>query len=73
MVDDLRNNHLRPGVAMPEVVRLLGKPWSLSSDRRGIGFGVWWIWLTGPSDMQCSTFNVRFVDGRAVESAEGAT
>ena len=69
MVSDLRKHHAEPGTTMSEMRALLGKPWSIASDPRGAAFGTWWVWLTGPTpDQDCSTFNVRFVDGQAVQS-----
>ena len=52
----------------------LGEAGSIASDPRGSAFGTWWVWLTGPTpDQDCSTFNVRFVDGRVVQSKSDHT
>ena len=69
MVGDLRAHHLTRGMTHAEVETLLGKPdagtWT---DANG---ALRWSYLTGPSIMDCFVFDVRFVRGRVVGTAEG--
>jgi hypothetical protein len=70
MVGDLRRNHLRDGMTADELRALLGAPDHMTLDRRS---GRWWVWVTGPDWADCSTFVVRVVKGRVVESGVGQT
>jgi hypothetical protein len=69
MVPDLKEHHLKRGLTRQQARALLGKPDFVSRDATG----TYVEWLTGQSTLDCFTLQIRFINGRLVESMEGQT